>query len=43
MAGMSKEEIEKHKKEIRSLTRKTFSIAYGIIGGGMMIVVLFAR
>lgn len=40
MAGMSKEEIQKHKKEIRSLTRKTFSIAYGIMGGGMTIVVI---
>lgn len=39
MAGMTKEEIQQHKKEIRSLTRKTFSIAYGIIGGGMTIVV----
>lgn len=40
MAGMSKEEIEKHKKDIRSLTRKTFSIAYGIMGGGMTIAVI---
>jgi hypothetical protein len=39
MAGMTQEEIKAHKKEIKSQTRRTFSIAYGIIGGGMTIVV----
>ena len=35
MADMTEEEKEQHRKEIRALTQKTFSIAYGIIGGAM--------
>jgi hypothetical protein len=39
MAGMTEEEKEQHRREIRILSRKTFSIAYGIIGGAMAFVV----
>ncbi|TPX61443.1 hypothetical protein PhCBS80983_g01082 [Powellomyces hirtus] len=39
MAGMSEEEKEAIRKNIRSESQRAFSISYGIIGGGMLAVV----
>ncbi|KAJ3318018.1 hypothetical protein HDU76_000954 [Blyttiomyces sp. JEL0837] len=39
MAGLSEEEKETIKKEIGAEGRRAYSIGYGIIGGGMMVVI----
>lgn len=41
MAHMTEAEKEQHRREIRVLSRKTFQIAYGIIGGAMGLVVYY--